>query len=110
MSSQTRRRTAVEMRKHFKAQKESGQSIKSYCQSANLNSWTFSYWRRRFRDLDTKNASKHFAEVKVKNKPTSTALKPAHFKVSFNDNVSLEVPAEFDQKAFRLLVEVLKSC
>ena len=110
MPSQSRRRTAAEMREHFAAQKASGQSIKSYCQSAQLNSWTFSYWRRRFRELDAKNANKHFAKVKVIAKPPTTAPKSATFKLCFNDNVSLEVPAEFDQKALRLLVEVLKSC
>lgn len=98
------------MREHFKSQKASGQSIKSYCQSAALNSWTFSYWRRRFRDLDAKNANKHFAEVKVKTKPATTALDPVHFKVSFKHNMILDVPADFDQSALRVLVEVLKSC
>ena len=110
MSNSAKRRSAKEMRVVLAAQESSGLSVKSFCEEQGLNSWTLSYWRRRFRDLEAKKAAKHFAPVLVKPKPSAKPSPVGHFRITLVNSIGLEVPASFDERSLRSLVGVLRSC
>jgi hypothetical protein len=95
------------MRKLIAAHQSSGKTAKQFCQENDLKHWTFSYWKRKLRDSDSKQAKKKFVEIKAKPK---VRIDSACFKVLVGAGIGIEIPPSFDQKALRSLVEVLKSC
>lgn len=91
-------------RKRVNTWKQSGQSQKAFCQHHHLGLTSFQRWCRLFKTQEKSNPPTALSLLPVSVKRTS----PSHLSVVVNEDLRIEIPADFDPNALRQIIQVLR--
>ncbi|MEN8129952.1 MAG: hypothetical protein ABFS45_07110 [Pseudomonadota bacterium] len=91
-------------RERVDAWQRSGQSQKVFCQNHQLGLASFQRWRRLFKSQEKSTDPTPVALLPVSVKQTS----PSKLSVVVNDDLRIEIPADFDPNVLRQLIQVLR--
>lgn len=83
---------------------EQGGDVRDFARRAGVKPQTFSWWRSRLRH-HLRNEAPDFVEVVVRDGGGASPL-----RVVVDEDVVVEVPADFDGGEVRRLVEALRGC
>ncbi len=90
---------------HIKAWNSSGLSQAEYCRVYHLRSNSFTYWKRRFKEI----ASPHgLIPVQVLQETQPPELSSTHLTIRVGNTLSIEVPDGFDASTLARVMEVLR--
>jgi len=94
--------------------KQSGQTIREFCERENLKAWTFSWWRRELTKRDREvskpepKAKSPFVPLQVVPDPKQ-AQSPSAIEIVLPAGPTVRVPSGFDAQALTGVLEVLES-
>jgi hypothetical protein len=92
-------------RERIAAWQQSGQTQKVFCQHQRLALSSFQRWWRIFKSEEECDSPVPMAFLPVRVKET----KRSQLTVVVNDNLRIEIPADFDPNALRQLIDVLRT-
>ena len=101
---------ADEMRSVFARHEESGLSLKAFGEREGISYTTLQYWRRKLSGKMTSPVPAALARVRVVPDAPEVERRSSAFDVWLSNGISVEVPAGFDERELRRLVEVLATC
>ena len=95
----SKRRTPAEWSRLVEAQRHGDQTIKSYCESHQLNVGTFYYWRSRLSEQEEQGSG--FITLQPQQLCTGLLV------LRFGSDISLELPADYPLEALSALIKRL---
>jgi len=90
---------------HIKAWNSSGLSQAEYCRINHLSSKSFTYWKRKVTELSSTTS---LIPVHVLQNPRENVHPSNHLIIRFENQLAIEVPADFDPSTLTKVVEVLR--
>jgi transposase len=95
--------TPTEIQKHLSEQRNSGQSVDTYCAKAKVAVSTFWNWRKKYRDSYQSPAAVPFLRL-----PTASASGTPLFEIVFANTTRLKVSSGFDPDTLKTLIAALR--